>query len=169
MPDVNATLQQIVANQASAPMASMSAPFQPPRSPGLGEAYTQHFGGKPDQTLQMLTYAAQLADGLRTEAALRHGGQEADPLAAPFTHGGLPTMLAGGAGLDMFKNALMKNASPGTQNTANLLQLLAHLYGIGSWAGHDRSQGPPPGQLAPLPQPPGPSRSLQMNFPVGGK
>ena len=122
MPDINAILQQIVAQQQ-----------QPQPAPAANNVSLSKPQGKPNSALTAAAYGAQLADGL-TSAALfkRPRTYERNPLVRPFTHGGMSTMLPAGAAEDAIVSALAKGGhwSAGTQNNAHVLQLLAHILGM---------------------------------------
>lgn len=121
MPQPQQVADEIVADQQPTPFVPAA------QTPNI-------MSPKPAQENPMLAGLAagtQLYDGINTMRGIgQYGQHEMNPAVAPFTHGGMPMMLAGGALLDLFKNQLLKHASAGTKNTADVLQTLGHLYGI---------------------------------------
>lgn len=58
---------------------------------------------------------------------------EADPIAAPFSHGGLAGLLAGGLAFDVVSAAAMRRWSPSTRASVDLNIATSHIVGIQSW------------------------------------
>ena len=115
----------------------------------------------PDHLARTIMYALQGADAMNSANKFRTGLHETDPLMKPFSHGGAPMMALGFGLIDMMRQAMMKHASPGTQNTADALQGLSNLAGIMQTNSARMTPGVAP-PAAPSPAPriaPGPTRS----------
>lgn len=124
--------------------------------PSPGSAHTSAL-------LRALVYGLQAADAANSSKAFGKGLHETNPLMRPFSHGG-PLMMGGGFALgDLVRNALLRHASQGTQNTAAAAQALSNLLGIGQTnaALHGRAGATPP-LVAPTPAPP------QHRIPIPG-
>jgi hypothetical protein len=73
----------------------------------------------------------QAADAINSANAFRtHGEHETNPMMAPFSHGGAPTMMAGFGIGDLLRHALLRHASQGTKNTADAAQAVMNALGI---------------------------------------
>lgn len=76
-------------------------------------------------------YGAQLYDAVNSANFMRSPRSfETDPFMRPFSHGGVPTMLAGFALTDLIRNLALRHASTGTKNLGDILQFLANAQGI---------------------------------------
>ncbi len=88
-------------------------------------------GQLPPHLVQLLMYALQAADAVKSGQLFQHPSTyETNPMMKPFSHGGAPTMALGFGLGDILRNALLRHASQGTRNTADILQGLSNVQGI---------------------------------------
>lgn len=128
---------------AALPPSVFSAPAPAPtQNPAQANTFAQlralnppgqPAGQSPNLIRQML-YALQAYDAANSANFMAHGGginhHETNPMMAPFSHMG-PLGYAMGFGLgDLVRAMLLKHASQGTKNTADILQGLSNLQGI---------------------------------------
>jgi hypothetical protein len=152
-------LHQLAEQLARAPQPNPTqAPFKPDFSQMKAAVSTPaqpSGGGMSPGVLQALMYALQAYDSANTAKDVARGGKETNPLLAPFSHGGAPTMALGFALGDLLRNHLLKHASQGTRNTADGAQALTNLLGI-MQTNSAMSQPTPsaPGGAMPAPTPP---------------
>lgn len=131
-PAINASIQQAIAPQQPAPQDPHMARY--------------------------LMYAAQLADAMNSGGAFAHNGEhETNPMMAPFSHGGAPTMAVGFGLGDLLHHYLLRHVSQGTRNTADAIQALSNVAGIMQTNGNRGGFVPrvPPPTLTPVSGPPG--------------
>lgn len=75
-------------------------------------------------------YFTQAYDAVVSVRMFKQGEVEMDPLMKPFSHGGVPMMLAGFAAQDLVRGFVLRNASVGQKNTEMGVQTALEIASI---------------------------------------